>query len=198
MPRSLFGHRTPAVVGIELCHRFRHLSGVLAEVFLVHNSVLVDDEGRDAGIAILLRIGDEGKASGHLSVDDVIFRAAFGIRTLLGEDAIEVAVKWLLLAGLRCESFGCGSIRGQRPKRALRLSLWRLPIQSVLLAFVADELLRVLLYAVVMLRKVFGLGAGHRGNYVHRCQFVIADTPGKDLVFSRRGVEVPLPGTVIL
>src|SRR5271157_6372273 len=155
MPRWLFWHRTPALVGIELRHRFRQLSGVLAEVLLVHNSVLVDDEGREAGIAILLRIGDEGEASGHLSVHDVIFRAAFGIRTLLAEDAIEVAVKWLLLAGLWGESFGGGSKGCQRPKRALRLSLWRLPIQSVLLAFVADELLRVLLYAVVMLRKVF-------------------------------------------
>ena len=77
------------------------LGCVLAEVFLVDDAVLVDDECRDAGVAVLLRIGDEGEASGHLPVDDVVFRASLGIGALFGEDAIEVTVKWLLLARLR-------------------------------------------------------------------------------------------------
>jgi hypothetical protein len=102
-------------------------------------------------------------------------------------------MKGLLLARLRGESFRVRSEGCQRPKRALRLSFWRLPIQSVLLSFVADELWRVLLYAIVMLREVFGLGIGHRRYNLDHRQFVIADTSRKNLVLASRGVKVPLP-----
>src|SRR5438876_71459 len=86
------------------------VTNAVAKVLVVEDAVLVDDEGRDAGVAVLLGVSDEGEASGHLSVDDVIFRAAFGIGALFREHAIEVPVKWLLLSCLRVESF-CGSKR---------------------------------------------------------------------------------------
>src|SRR5664279_3967909 len=96
MDRCLFSDGTPGFVGIEFGHRFCELNGVLAEVLLVHHSALVDDEGHDARVTVLLRIGDEGEAPSHLAIYDVILRAALGSRTLFGENAIEVPMNCLL------------------------------------------------------------------------------------------------------
>src|SRR5581483_8818035 len=144
---TLLGYRIPALVRVELGHRFCCFRSILAQVLLVQSSVLIGNESCDPGIAVLFRIGHKGEASRHLSVRYVIFRSAFCIGALFGQDAVEVAVKWLLLAGLGIKSFGGGRIGCQRTERALRLSLRRLPVQSVLLAFAAYKLLRVLLYA---------------------------------------------------
>ena len=52
-----------------------------------------------------LGVCDESEASGHLAVDDVIFRASLGVGALFSEDPVEVTVKRLLLPRLRIESF---------------------------------------------------------------------------------------------
>ena len=101
------GAAVQVLSGLNSVVGFGVFGGVLAEVLLVDDAVLVDDEGRDAGVAVPLRIGDEGETSGHLPVDNVVFRSSLGIGALFGEDAIEVTVERLLLACLRVESF-CG------------------------------------------------------------------------------------------
>jgi hypothetical protein len=93
----LFGDRSPGFVGIEFCGRRCIFGRGVAKVLVEEDAVLVDDEGRDTRVAVLFRVSDEGETSGHLSVDDVIFRAALGIGSLFREHAIEVTVKWLLL-----------------------------------------------------------------------------------------------------
>ena len=103
---------------------------------------------------------------------------------------------WLLLARLRCESF-CGGIGYQGTKRAPGLSFGRFPVESVLLSFVADELLCVLLYAVVMLSHVFGLGISHRIHHVDRCEFVVSNAPRQNLLLTGHRIEVPLPSAVL-
>ncbi len=85
----------------------------------------------------------KAKSSGHLSVDDEVFRAAFRVGALLVEHAIEVYVEGLLFSCLGSDSIG-RSRRYQRTKRAGGLSIGRFPVETVLFSLVADESLGVL------------------------------------------------------
>src|SRR5215469_12425255 len=91
----------PALVGIELGHGGGDFGGVLAEVFLVDNSILVHDKGHNARVAVFGRIGNEGEAARKLAVDEAVFRSAPGRGTLFGQDAVVVAMKWSRLAWLQ-------------------------------------------------------------------------------------------------
>jgi hypothetical protein len=53
---------------------------------------MIDQEGHDAGIAILRRIGDQREAADHLAFDDIVEGAAGRIRPLPLQDAKIVAV----------------------------------------------------------------------------------------------------------
>ena len=44
----------------------------LAEILLVDIAFMVDDEGRDAGVAVFGRLGNGRKAADHVALDDVI------------------------------------------------------------------------------------------------------------------------------
>ena len=61
----LIGTR-PSLIGVVFGHRAGKFFRVLTKVFFVHHAVLVDDEGRDAGIAILGRIRHEREAANLL------------------------------------------------------------------------------------------------------------------------------------
>src|SRR5271155_1047305 len=106
-------------------------------------------------------------------------------------------MKWLLLARLRSESF-CRGKRHQRTKRAPGFSFSRFPIESVLLSFFADELLGILLYAVVALSHVLGLGIIHRIDHIDRSEFVVSNAPCQNLGLPGRCIEVPLSSAVLL
>src|SRR5215472_7459795 len=106
-------------------------------------------------------------------------------------------MKGLMLVGLNLVALGAG-IGGGRSERALRRAWWRFPIESVLLAGIADELLRVLLHAIVLLREVFMLRVDHCRAGSDGCDFVSPDAPGKYLVPSGIDVEVPLARGVLL
>src|SRR5215467_12671846 len=82
--------------GIQLGHCVGDFSGVLPQIFLISNSVLINDEGHDAGIAVYGRIGNKGKSPEHLPIREVIFCAALRMPTLPVQDAEIVAVKRLM------------------------------------------------------------------------------------------------------
>ena len=124
--------------------------GLFAQVFLVDDAVFANDEGHDAGISVIRRIRQGGKPAGHLSVYDVILRAAFGFVSLFGEEPVVVAIEWLRF-------ITCVGIAGSLGKVTnLFKWAWGLargdgPVQPVLLAFIADKFLRVL-FCLVALR----------------------------------------------
>jgi hypothetical protein len=62
----------------------------------------------------------------------------------------------------------------QRPERAFGLAFWRLPVQTLLLAGVTDELQSVLFRAsvIVTLGKVLGLSIGECSTNIDDCQFI--------------------------
>ena len=66
----------PGLVRIKPLHCLSDLCRILSEILLVHHAVLVDNEGRDAGVAVLGRIGHQRESADHLTVDDIIVRTA--------------------------------------------------------------------------------------------------------------------------
>src|SRR4051794_27969027 len=85
-------HLLPGLVGIEPIHPLDELHSVVAEVLLVDDAIVVDEEGRDAGVAVFGGPGEQREAADHLALDDIAERPAGGIRALLREDAIVVAM----------------------------------------------------------------------------------------------------------
>ena len=64
--------------------------GLLAEILLIHYSILVNDEGHHAGRPVFRRIGHESETLGHFAVYDVTFRAAWAIFPLTRQDVVIV------------------------------------------------------------------------------------------------------------
>jgi hypothetical protein len=68
-----------------------------SQIFLVDDAILADDEGHDAGVAVLRRISQNGEATGHLSVNEVVFSATLCAGSLLGGDSKIVSIERLRL-----------------------------------------------------------------------------------------------------
>ena len=93
------GHLFPCLIRVERRHIRSDAAGVLAQVLLINDAVIIDDEGHHARIAIRCGVSDEREAADHLAVDDIIHRAAQHFRPLRGQDLVVIAVKRRLLAG---------------------------------------------------------------------------------------------------
>src|SRR5579864_5722777 len=99
--RMLLLHLLPARVGIEAQHVCGERRRWRAEVLLVYDAILIDDERHDARGTPSGRIRHEREAAHHPRLGDVVVRAALRMRTLRGEDAVVVAVVRLLSVSLR-------------------------------------------------------------------------------------------------
>jgi hypothetical protein len=141
--------RHPGLIGIESGHRLCHIAGIFPKVFFEDHSVLVDDERLNTRLAILRRVRNIGESTGHLSIDDIVFGAALGIGTLIVQLPEIITIERLGIVRLD-RDFLVGCERDVWTEWAARSALRRLPVQSVLLAGIANELLRVLLNAVLL------------------------------------------------
>src|SRR5437870_2426464 len=83
----------PFLIRIVLVKGLSQLSGVRAEVLLIDDSILTDNEGHHSGSRVFRRIGQKGKPPSHLAVDDVVLRSTYGLLSLLGQDLEIVAIK---------------------------------------------------------------------------------------------------------
>src|SRR5271169_5559397 len=190
--------RSPGLVGIVFGYGATKLFRVLPKVFLVHHTVLVDDEGHDAGIAILGGIGHEGEAADQFTVHQVVARAAFGRGSLCGEHAVIVAVERRLLALLYVVALA-GGVHEQRPDGARGFVISGLPVESVVLAVVADELERIVfdLVAVLYGGRVLALGVDQGVKYFDGVVLVGANPTIEDFLHSGFGIEVPCAAAVL-
>src|SRR4029453_6388107 len=110
-------HFPPGMVRIERSHARTDPLGPWTEILFVDVAVIVDDEGHDAGVAILGGKGDEAEATNHVAAHDVVHRAARRILALAGQDPEVVAV--IRLAGDETiRPLGRGS--DPSPRRPLR------------------------------------------------------------------------------
>src|SRR5215469_10832155 len=112
----------------------------------------------------------------HFAVDDIVLRASVCPIALSLQHSEVVAVKRGVRIGFHGVPFG-GCKRSEWSQRTLRLTFGRLPVQAVLLAGITNELHRVLLrgFAIVKLRKVLLLSAGHGLASLNDCQFIPAN-----------------------
>ena len=127
----------------------RHFRRLGSEIALVDDAVLIDDERHHAAFAVFGGVREQCEAGDHAAVDHVVVSAAGRVRALLRQDpevvaAIRISVHVALEVGR-----GLGD---QRSERALLFVLGRVrrPVQAVVLAGRAGELLRVLQHAVAI------------------------------------------------
>ena len=105
------------------------------------------------------------------------------------ESCVRVRLYAITFVGGKCR---------HRSQRTSGLALWRLPIQTVLLPRVADELHSVLLRAaaIMALGKILGLSVGQRATDLDDRQLVSTNTAGQNLILTRCRVEEPLPARI--
>src|ERR1700735_4488265 len=126
---SLIGGRTfsllydtPARIGIKLAHCGCCFCSGLSQILLKQHAILIDHETHYARVAVLGRIGDEGKATRHLPIDHVVLRPARRFIALALQHTKVIAVEcgvslWRCTVPFsRCE-------RRQWPERARGLAL---------------------------------------------------------------------------
>ena len=167
---------------------------VRAEIFLIDDAVLIDDEGHDAGIAIGGRIGDQRKAARHMAIDDIILSAAGRVLSLLGQNVEIVAVigprLWMRRTG---PITGRPGARDERPQRAFLFAGFDGPIEPIALADLAHEVLRVFRRAAgpQVLGGIFALGRDVGAAHFDDAELVAADAPIENLILTGLGVEAP-------
>ena len=66
----------PGVIWIERGHLRGDAACSITEISLVDVTIIVDDEGHDAGIAVFRRISDKAEAADHVAVDNIVYGAA--------------------------------------------------------------------------------------------------------------------------
>src|SRR6202008_3577630 len=136
-----------------------------------------DDEGHDAGIAVVGGIGDERKAADHLAFDHVVERPARGARALPGQDPIVIAVIGLrLAAGLVAFR---GRVGGKLPERTVVVV--RRPIEAVLFAGTGDDPLRIDAHTVAaILIGIFVLCVDKSEAGLDRVELIAPDAAVED------------------
>ena len=131
------------VVRVEGVNALDRLLRVLAEVLLVDDPLLVDQEGHHARVAVLRRPGEHREAARHPALRvDVVLRAAGRVLALRGQQAEEVAVVRRLSSSSLVRVALLGRVGDQRAERALRLALRDRPVEPVVLAGGAEDLAR--------------------------------------------------------
>src|SRR5208282_3093199 len=196
---SSFLYHAPSAIGIERGHCGCCFGCGFPHVLLEQHPILVDDECHHPRIAVFRGIGNEGESADHLPIDHVVLRTAWRVTALAFEHMKVVAME--RRAGVRlCAVSFIGRECRQRPERAFGLTFGRFPVQTVLLACVADELQRELMRAsvIVTLVVVLGLSIGQRSAHVDDCQFIPADAARQNLILSCNRVEKPLPASILL
>src|SRR5215472_9518266 len=79
------------------------------------------------------------------------------------------------------------------PNRTGRLSLFRVPVQSIVLAFVAEQFLRILFNSLVIPRfaRVLFLGIHEGVKRIDGVKLVAADSAVEDILFTSGCVDQP-------
>jgi hypothetical protein len=145
MATSAFSFRlVPGGIRVIHSHRLCKLCCVGTKLLFVNGSGRVDYESLHTRGAVPDRVGDEGKTRGHLPVDDIAFGAARCMWSLAREDAEHIPIERNMLANLvRWEILA--RIGDERIDGAIELILSTVPVQAIVLIFVADQLLSELL-----------------------------------------------------
>src|SRR4029079_4652689 len=166
--------------------------GLGAQVFLVDDAVVADDEGRDARKEVLRRRRNKREAADHRALHDEVHLAERRRRALPLQDFEEVAVVGNCFLGVALLD-GLGDVLADGPAPR---AVWILPRQAVLLAWFADDALRVLIDpgALVHHEGVLMLRLNISTADLDCIELVAADGSIEDLLSAGRRIEAPLSG----
>src|SRR5690349_5495794 len=134
----------PRGIWIVRGHRLRKLGRVETKILFVDSSGCVDNERHDTRGAVLNGVGDEGKSRAHLSIDDIVFCSALRMWSLASEDPKHISIERNMLADLICRE-ALARVSDKRVDRAIELIARTMPVQTVVLALIADQSLSKLL-----------------------------------------------------
>src|SRR4029453_6700981 len=183
----------PARIRIERRDGAGGLSCLGPQILRIHDAVVIHDEGHDAGVAVLDREGDQREAAEHLALDEVVVSTACSARPLRCQQSVDVAAISLAggnaflevaLAARPCELIA---------ERTRQLVAGGRPVQAVLVAFGARQLLRILQQRLPLriASVVLALGIHERRARLDRVALVLADPAIDDLVRAGGAVEAP-------
>src|ERR1700722_13536437 len=130
----------PSGIRVIDSHRSCKLCRVRAKVLFVNGSGFVDDKSHHSRGAILHRISDDGEACAHLSIDDIFFGPAGCMSSLASQDPEHIPIERHMLTSLFCWKI-LARVRDPRIDRAISLIVGTLPVQTVMLAFIANQFL---------------------------------------------------------
>src|SRR4029453_3098166 len=155
---------------------------------------LVDDEGQEDARVVPRRPGDERDPARHLAVDQIGFGSS-GCGFALGREDLEVvAVKGRQPIAIGPElPASLRRLGDQVAKRAPWLVSGSLPVQAVLLSWIAVERLRkqTRWLSIASLFRIIALSPHIRMASSDRRNLVPTDPARKHFFFSGSGVELP-------
>src|ERR1700737_1671799 len=186
----------PGGIRVIGSHRLCKFCGVWTEVLFINGPGLVDNKSHHTRGAVLDGIGDEGEACAHLPIDDIFPGSARCMSSLASEDAEHISVERNMLANLICWEI-LPRVSDERVDRAVKLVVGPLPVQTVVPAFVADQLLRILFRdASWRTGEVLLLRFDQSVQRICGRDLVFAYAAEENLVFPIKRGEIP--GTVIV
>jgi hypothetical protein len=97
--RWLLFHFAPARIGVVFLHGIAERFGLLAQVLLIDNAILVHDKRHHAGRAVFGGIGHEREASGYFAAHDIALCAVGGTLPLARQNMKEITAKRSWRAG---------------------------------------------------------------------------------------------------
>ena len=181
-------HRCPGLVRIEAISALKELKCLRPKIFFPDDAVLTHHETLDAGVSILGRRSEQGKAADHLALDHVVQFSQRRGWALALEHFKEIPV--IRFVAIRVPS-------GDRRRDFLTdwsipSSVSVLPRETVLLSGRADDPLRVLIHAVSFLRnRIFVLCLDIAAADFDRVQLIAADAAKQKFLSACFGVKVP-------
>src|SRR5882724_5790292 len=172
-------------------HRFGKLGGVGTKILFVNRSRSVDNESHHTRGAILGRIRHKGESCAHFPIDDVVLGSVRRMRSLAREDPEKITVERNLVANFVLGAFPV-RISDERVDRAIGFIVGTVPVQTIMPALIADELLRKLLWDVTRrTRKILFLCFDELAARIHGGKFILAHAPEYDLVLACLRIEIP-------
>src|SRR5215813_9852687 len=181
----------PCLIRIELLDACRNTRGVRSQILLIDLTILADDERHHTGIPVLGRVRDKRESLREFPVCHVAHRTAARVLALARQDSVVVTVKWDSLCPFLI-AFSC-CLRDQRSNRTRGLAWTCLPVQTVVLSFIAQDLLCVLLRAVLIVCRgcVFILCVHQRSKCSYREGLIASDSTEQDFLLSFGRIEEP-------
>src|SRR5262249_39988282 len=82
----------PVMVGVELAHSRGDAASPRTQIPFVNITVVVDDKGHDAGIAVFGRVSHEPETADHIATNDVVDGATRRVRSLTGQYLVIIPV----------------------------------------------------------------------------------------------------------